>query len=289
MAEREVRSDPRMTDLEALMWNLDKDPHLTSAFANVTVLDQAPDREYLRRKLARAVVDIPRLRQRVVPALGRLAPPTWQEDDGFDLDYHLRWTALPAPGDHHQLLELATRIHQQPFERGRPLWEFVVVEGLADGKAAMIQRLHHTVTDGVGGLRLAERFLDLERHPTGSLPADGGQRGRGDLGPGCHDYPACAAASTASAASAPAASAPFAPSPTGSRRDETTTSGPSSVCTARRTPWVTSGCSRRNAVAFWRPWPSRSSPKLKYEPDFWTIFRSSPTSRTLPSQEIPSP
>ena len=62
------------------MWNLDKDPHLTSVFANVTVLDCPPDREYLRRKLGRAVLEIPRLRQRVVPAFGRLAPPTWEED-----------------------------------------------------------------------------------------------------------------------------------------------------------------------------------------------------------------
>jgi diacylglycerol O-acyltransferase / wax synthase len=154
-----------MTDLEALMWNLDKDPHLTSAFANVTVLDCAPDRDYLRRKLGRAVQDIPRLRQRVVPAFGRLAPPTWEEDEAFDLDYHLRWMGLPKPGDQRALLELATRLHQQPFERGRPLWEFVVVDGLSGGRAAMIQKLHHTVTDGVGGLRLAERFLDLERSP----------------------------------------------------------------------------------------------------------------------------
>ncbi len=168
MAERvarEVRSDPRMTDLEALMWNLDKDPHLTSVFANVTVLDCPPDREYLRRKLGRAVQEIPRLRQRVVPAFGRLAPPTWEEDPTFDLDYHLRWTALPGTGDERALMDLATRIHQQPFERGRPLWEFVVVDGLPGGRAAMVQKLHHTVTDGVGGLRLAERFLDLERAP----------------------------------------------------------------------------------------------------------------------------
>jgi diacylglycerol O-acyltransferase len=101
----------------------------------------------------------------VVPAFGRLAPPTWQEDPAFDLDYHLRWTALPRPGDERALLELATRLHQQPFERGRPLWEFTVVEGLPGGRAAMVQKLHHTVTDGVGGLRLAERFLDLERTP----------------------------------------------------------------------------------------------------------------------------
>ena len=172
MAERELRSDPRMTDLEALMWNLDKDPHLTSVFANVTVLDCAPDREYLRRKLGRAVQDIPRLRQRVVPAFGRLAPPTWEEDEAFDLDYHLRWTGLPKPGDQRALLELSTRIHQQPFERGRPLWEFVVVDGLSGGRAAMIQKLHHTVTDGVGGLRLAERFLDLERSPIEPDPVE---------------------------------------------------------------------------------------------------------------------
>ena len=165
MAEREVRSAPRMSDLEALMWNLDKDPHLTSVFANVTVLDCAPDREYLRRKLSRAVAEIPRLRQRVVPAFGRLAPPTWEEDPAFDLDYHLRWTGLPRPGDQRALLDLASRLHQQPFDRGRPLWEFVVVEGVSGGRAAMVQRLHHTVTDGVGGLRLAERFLDLERRP----------------------------------------------------------------------------------------------------------------------------
>jgi WS/DGAT/MGAT family acyltransferase len=183
-AEREVRSDPRMTDLEALMWNLDKDPHLTSIFANVTVLDCTPDREYLRRKLGRAVQDIPRLRQRVVPAFGRLAPPTWEEDPAFDLDYHLRWTALAGRRDERSLLELATRIHQQPFERGRPLWEFVVVEGLRDGRAAMIQKLHHTVTDGVGGLRLAERFLDLERSPAEpDTPAPVTARATGIPGP----------------------------------------------------------------------------------------------------------
>jgi diacylglycerol O-acyltransferase / wax synthase len=163
-----------MTDLEALMWNLDKDPHLTSVFANVTVLDRPPERERLRRKLAGAVAEIPRLHQRVVPALGRLAPPTWQDDPSFDLDYHLRWMALPGTAarggkaeaaNERDLLEAATRIHQQPFERHRPLWEFVVIEGLTKGRAAIIQKLHHTITDGVGGLRLAERFLDVERTP----------------------------------------------------------------------------------------------------------------------------
>jgi WS/DGAT/MGAT family acyltransferase len=165
VTERVVRDERRMTDLEALMWTLDKDPHLTSAFTNVTVLDRLPDHERLRHKLIEAVDAIPRLRQRVVPALGRLAPPTWETDPAFDIDYHLKTTALAGPASMRDLLDLATRIHQAPFERTRPLWEFTVVGGLEGGQAAIVQKMHHTVTDGVGGIRLAERFVDLEREP----------------------------------------------------------------------------------------------------------------------------
>src|SRR5581483_11238460 len=66
---------------------------------------------------------------------------------------------------------------------------------------------------------------------------------------------------------------------------------PSAACAwiPCRICWTTSGCSSRKAVAFWRPWPSRSSPKLKYAPDFWTTFRSTAASRTVPSQEMPLP
>ena len=80
------------------MWNLEKDPHLSASIANVTLFDVAPDPDRLRARLERAVAMVPRLRQRVVPALGRLAPPEWRDDPDFDLDYHLRWVALPAPG-----------------------------------------------------------------------------------------------------------------------------------------------------------------------------------------------
>ena len=66
-----------MSDVEALMWNLEKDPALASSFANVTILDQPPDVDNLRSRLSAALVRVPRLRQRVVPAVGRLAPPEW--------------------------------------------------------------------------------------------------------------------------------------------------------------------------------------------------------------------
>ena len=166
MAERTIRSERRMSDVEALMWNLEKDPHLSASIANVTILDRPPDRTRLRARMVTAAGAVPRLRQRVVPALGRLAPPEWREDPDFDLDYHLRWVALPAPGSMRQLLDLASGVVHDPFDRTRPLWEFVVVEGLEGGRAAMVQKLHHAITDGEGGIRMSEQFIDLERDAT---------------------------------------------------------------------------------------------------------------------------
>ena len=77
--DREMRAERRMTDVEAMMWNLEKDPHLSASIANITILDQPPDLDRLRSRLETATRTVPRLRQRVVPALGRLAPPEWRE------------------------------------------------------------------------------------------------------------------------------------------------------------------------------------------------------------------
>jgi WS/DGAT/MGAT family acyltransferase len=158
-----------MTDAEALMWNLEKDPYLSASIANVTILSQPPDRERLRARLDRASATIARLHQRVVPALGRMAPPEWRTDPDFDLDFHLRWVALPAPGSERQLLDLAAGIINDPFDRTRPLWEFVVVEGLDGGRAAMIQKLHHAIADGVGAIRISEQFIDLSPDATEAM------------------------------------------------------------------------------------------------------------------------
>jgi WS/DGAT/MGAT family acyltransferase len=169
---RELRNDRRMTDVEALMWNLEKDPYLSASIANVTVFDRPPDPDRLRARLERAVVMVPRLHQKVVPALGRLAPPEWRADPDFDLDYHLRWVALPAPGTMRQLLDLAAAIVHDPFDRTRPLWEFVVIEGLEGDRAAMVQKLHHAITDGEGGIRMSEQFIDLARDATEPIAPD---------------------------------------------------------------------------------------------------------------------
>lgn len=161
--EREVRSDRRMTDLEALMWNVEKDPHLDPTFGSVTLLDRSPDFAHLRRRLLQMVDRIPRLHQRVVPSLGRMAPPEWLDDPEFDIDFHLRHVALPPPGTTRQLFDLATLLVRDPLERTRPLWEFVVVEGLEGDRAALLQKMHHTITDGEGGVRMSEQFIDITR------------------------------------------------------------------------------------------------------------------------------
>ena len=151
-----------MSDVEALMWSLEADPHLSSTFANLTLFDRSPDHDRLRRRLRRASRVVPRLRRRVVPGPGPL-PPSWEDDPDFDLDHHLRRVTLPAGATKADARALAVELTGRPFDRDRPLWEFTVVDGLPHGRAAMVQKMHHTITDGEGGIRMSTEFIDLER------------------------------------------------------------------------------------------------------------------------------
>src|SRR4029077_6334032 len=108
---------------------------------------------------------IPRLGQRVIGAPFRIVPPEFADDPTLDLDAHVRVVAVPAPGDNRALLDLCGALAERPLDRARPLWEFTIIEGLEDGRAAMLQKIHHTVTDGVGGLKLSIAMVDLERDP----------------------------------------------------------------------------------------------------------------------------
>ena len=95
---REQRFERRMSDAEALMWNVEKDPWLNPNGGTVVILDRPPDLAHFRAQLAATVATVPRLRERVVQGLGRFQPPVWRPDPEFDLDYHIRQVALPAPG-----------------------------------------------------------------------------------------------------------------------------------------------------------------------------------------------
>jgi diacylglycerol O-acyltransferase len=166
----DIEFAPRMSDADALMWNIEKDPMLRSTITSISLLDQAPDRERLLRTIDRATRIVPRLRQRVRGRPYSIAPPRWDLDPNFDLDYHLRFVSLGGSGTEQDVRRLAQPLAMQGFDRARPLWEFHVVEGLVDGRAAMIQKVHHAITDGVGGVKLQLELVDLERHPASERP-----------------------------------------------------------------------------------------------------------------------
>ncbi|MGO9874494.1 MAG: wax ester/triacylglycerol synthase domain-containing protein [Acidimicrobiia bacterium] len=157
-----------MSDTEAIMWAVEKDPALRSDFCNLTILEHVPEDDRMKHTVARAVAAIPRLGQRVVSAPLRIAPPAFADDPTLDLSAHVRRVALPGTGSDRALLDLCGSLAEQPFDRARPLWEFTLIEGLSGGRAALLQKIHHTITDGVGGLRLSLAFIDFE--PAG--PAD---------------------------------------------------------------------------------------------------------------------
>ena len=147
------------------MWELERDPQLSSTFANLTVFDQAVDRRAFRKRMEQTIINVPRLRQRVVTSIAPWELPKWVDDPEVDLDHHLRWMDLGGHGSQRELYDLVATLSRQPFDRERPLWEFVTIEGLAGGRSAMLQRLHHTITDGEGGIVLSVEFLDFERMP----------------------------------------------------------------------------------------------------------------------------
>ena len=142
------------------MWAAEHDPLLRSSFLNVTFVDRPLDFRRFRARLALATEVVPRLRQRVDD--GGPGAPEWVDDADFDLDFHVRHIALPPPGTDRQLLDLAAHLSTEAFDPARPLWQFTVVEGLTDGRAALLAKMHHAITDGVGGVRLSAMFIDLE-------------------------------------------------------------------------------------------------------------------------------
>jgi len=94
-----------------------------------------------------------------------LANPVWIEDDDIDIDYHIRHVLLPKPGSIAQLEALAARLHSSLLDRSRPLWEFYVIEGLADGNVGFYAKVHHAAVDGQAGVALANAVYDITPEP----------------------------------------------------------------------------------------------------------------------------
>jgi diacylglycerol O-acyltransferase / wax synthase len=124
-----------------------------------------PGHEEFRDHIASRLHLVPRFRQklRLVPfAQGR---PVWVDDPHLNLDYHVRQTALPAPGSEEQLRNLAARIFSQQLDRTKPLWELWLVDGLEGGRFAVIGKSHHALVDGISGVDITTVLFDVEREP----------------------------------------------------------------------------------------------------------------------------
>jgi len=118
--------------------------------------------EKLRELVTSRLALAPIFRRRLVEVPFRLGHPYWVDDGHFDLDYHMRRAALPAPGGVTELAEFVGDVCSRQLDRSKPLWEMYIVEGLRDGNIAMVTKIHHSTIDGVSGAELLARLFDLE-------------------------------------------------------------------------------------------------------------------------------
>lgn len=157
----------RLSGLDALFLSLET-PSSHMHVAGAYVMEPAREpvsfetiKEMVRERLGRGAV----FRRRLVDVPFRLSSPFWVEDGDFDLDYHVRRAALPAPGGKAELEEFVAQVVALPLDRTRPLWEMHVVEGLSGGRTAVVTKIHHAAIDGISGAEIAAAWLDLEACP----------------------------------------------------------------------------------------------------------------------------
>jgi diacylglycerol O-acyltransferase len=152
-----------MRPTDAFTWYMERDPLLRSTVVVVGLLDRVPDLERLQARIESATRAAPAFRDRVVLPPLRLARPRWVQVDRLDLTWHLRRVTAPSPGGLAQVLELARIAASSAFDPARPLWHATLVDGLPGDRAAFVLAFHHSLTDGVGGITLAEHLFDLTR------------------------------------------------------------------------------------------------------------------------------
>jgi WS/DGAT/MGAT family acyltransferase len=158
----------RMSPLDAGFLELeDEDRHASLAIASVAVFEgPAPSYEEFLTSLAGRLPLVPRYRHKVRQVPFDLGRPVWVDDPQFDLRYHIRQTALPAPGGDEQLRRLVERVMKQRLDRERPMWETWLVEGLEDGRWAVLSKVHHCMVDGVSGTNLFRAVFDATPEPS---------------------------------------------------------------------------------------------------------------------------
>ncbi|MGI9622196.1 MAG: wax ester/triacylglycerol synthase domain-containing protein [Acidimicrobiales bacterium] len=152
----------RMSATDQLLWVGDRDPDLRSTVVSVVLLDGAPEYDDMVQRcdhMSRAVL---RLRQRVRSNLVSIAPPRWELDPDFEASRHVNWIDDGQQRSLREVLDIAAAKALEPFPTDRPLWEVTGVCGLAEGHFALVQKVHHAVTDGINAVRIQLELFDFE-------------------------------------------------------------------------------------------------------------------------------
>ncbi|TFV81254.1 wax ester/triacylglycerol synthase family O-acyltransferase [Blastococcus sp. CT_GayMR20] len=152
----------RLTRLDASFLYLEE-PSTPMHVGGVLILEAPPGGVETLGALVEARLSlVPRYRQRVAEVPGHLANPVWVDDPDFDIAYHLRRNGLPRPGTEQQLLDLVSRLTSRPLDRSRPLWEMYLVEGLPEGRIAVVTKTHPALVDGLSAIDIGQVLLDVE-------------------------------------------------------------------------------------------------------------------------------
>lgn len=149
---------------DSLMWRIESDPVLRSPILVVGLLDRSPTPEGVEATIERAVATIPRLRQRIVGPPLDLGRPRWEDTGEPSLAHHVRRVLAPG-GDLDSMLEVVQPDAVAAFDPARSPWTLTIVDGLDDGRAAVVLRFHHAITDGMGAIQIADRLFDRSRRP----------------------------------------------------------------------------------------------------------------------------
>jgi diacylglycerol O-acyltransferase len=167
-----VANQDRLTGLDASFLHLERDSaHMHVAGCSVFT-GEAPAYEELIAAIESRLHLVPRYRQRLAFVPLDQGRPVWVDDPHFKVHYHVRHTALPRPGGEAQLKRLAGRVFSQALDRSRPLWELWLVEGVADGRFALLSKTHHALVDGVSGVDIATVLFDTSPDPLPVAPPD---------------------------------------------------------------------------------------------------------------------
>ena len=167
-----MASTDRLTGLDSSFLHLERDATHMHVAACAIFEGPPPAYEELLEAIVSRLHLVPRYRQRLafVP-LGQ-GRPVWVDDPHFNAAFHLRHTALPRPGGEQELKRLAGRVFSQSLDRSKPLWELWLVEGLANGRFALLTKTHHALVDGISGVDIATVLFDTAREPAPVAPPE---------------------------------------------------------------------------------------------------------------------